>query len=108
MNVLDLLVFPCMSKRHTQKSRECGGRRVLPQDEIWQNAQNVWNELPNSKVASAYLHAYWIAEKVIQAKGNNKFLGSGGSIHCGIGNDFKFTENGMQRIDKKTISAPNN
>jgi hypothetical protein len=45
---------------------------------------------------------------VIQAKGNNKFLGSGGSIHCGIGNDFKFTENGIERIDKKRISAHNN
>jgi hypothetical protein len=45
----------------------------------------------NSKVA------YRIADKVIQAKGDNKFLGSGGSIHCGIGNDFKFTEDGIER-----------
>jgi hypothetical protein len=99
MNVLDLSVFPCMSKRHTQKSRECGGHRVLP--------ENVWKELPNSKVASAYVQAYRIADKVIQAKGDNKFLGSGGSIHCGIGNDFKFTANGIERKDKKTMSAPN-
>jgi hypothetical protein len=88
-----------MSKRHIQKSRECGGRRVLPEDEIWQNAQDVWKELPNSKVASAYVQAYRIADKVIQAKGGNKFLGSGGSIHCGIGNDFKFTEDGIERKD---------
>jgi hypothetical protein len=27
MNVLDLSVFPCMSRRHIQKARECGGRR---------------------------------------------------------------------------------
>jgi hypothetical protein len=33
------------------------------------------------------------------SKGNNKFIGSGGSIHCGIGNDFKFTENGIERKD---------
>jgi hypothetical protein len=50
-------------------------------------------------VASAYVQAYRIADKVIQAKGNNKFLGSGGSIHCGIGNDFKFTENAIERKD---------
>jgi hypothetical protein len=97
MNVLNLSVFPCISKRHIQKSRECGGRRVLLEDKIWQNAEDVWKELPNSKVASAYVQAYRIADKVIQAKGDNKFLGSGGSIHCGIGNDFKFTENGIER-----------
>jgi hypothetical protein len=55
--------------------------------------------VPNSKVASADVQAYRIADKVIQAKGDNKFLGSGGSIHCGIGNDFKFTENGIERKD---------
>jgi hypothetical protein len=99
MNVLDLSVFPCMSKRHIQKSRECGGCRVLPTDEIWQNAQDVWKELPNAKVASGYVHAYRIAAKVIQAEGDNKFLGSGGSIHCGIGKDFKETENGIKRKD---------
>jgi hypothetical protein len=81
---------------------------MLPEDEIWQNAQDVWKELPNSKVASACAQAYRIAGKVIQANGDNKFLGSAGSIHCGIGNDFKFTENGIERIDKKTISAPHN
>jgi hypothetical protein len=57
------------------------------------------NEPPNSKVASTYVHAYRIADKIIQAKGVNKFLGSGGSIHCGIGNDFKVTENSIERKD---------
>jgi hypothetical protein len=38
-------------------------------------------------------------QRLIQAKGDNKFLGSGGSIHSGIGNDFKFTENGVERKD---------
>jgi hypothetical protein len=63
--------------------------------------------------AYAYVQAYRIADKVIQAKGKHKFLGSGACwsasmIHCGIGNDFKFTENGIERIDQKRISAPNN
>jgi hypothetical protein len=72
MNVLDLSVFPCMSKRHIQKSPECGDLWVLPEDEIWQNAQDVWKELPNSKVASAYVQGYRIVDKVIQAKSDNK------------------------------------
>jgi ABC-type branched-subunit amino acid transport system substrate-binding protein len=81
---------------------------VLPEDEIWQNAQDVWKELPNWKVASAYVQADRIADKVIQAKGDKKFLGSGGSIHCGITNNFRPTENGFERFDKKTTSVPNN
>jgi hypothetical protein len=40
------------------------GPWVLPEDEPWQNAQDVWNELPNSKVASAYIQAYRIAGNV--------------------------------------------
>jgi hypothetical protein len=99
MNVLVWLVFPCMSKRHVQKYRACGGCRVLPQDEIWQNAQNVWNELPNSKVASAYFHAYRIVDKVIQAKGDNKFIDSGGHIVGSetISNEPKMVLNELRR-----------
>jgi hypothetical protein len=67
MNVLDLSIFPCMSKRPIQKSREWEGRRVLPEDEIWQNAPDAWNEVPISKMASPYVQAYWIADKIIQA-----------------------------------------
>jgi hypothetical protein len=59
-------------------------------------------------VASAYIHAYRIADIVIQAEGDNKFLGSGGSIHCGIRNDSNLQKNGIERKDKKTMSAPNN
>jgi hypothetical protein len=35
MHVLDLSVFPCMSKRHIQKCRESGGRRVMPETRKW-------------------------------------------------------------------------
>jgi hypothetical protein len=31
--------------------------------------------------------------KLSKQKAITKFLGSGGSIHCGIWNDFRFTEN---------------
>jgi hypothetical protein len=93
-----------MSKRHIQKSRECGGRRVLPEDEMLQDAQDVWKELANSKVASAYFLASRIADKVIQAKGDHKFIGSGGSIHCGIGNHFEFTENSIEVNERLSCS----
>jgi hypothetical protein len=53
---------------------------------------------------SAYVQAYRIADKVIGAKGDNAFLGSGGNIHCGIRKDFNFTANGLE----PKISALNN
>jgi hypothetical protein len=47
------------------------------------------------------------SHKVIQAKGNNKFLGSGG--HHPLWDrkrlQNKFTANVIERIDKKTISG---
>jgi hypothetical protein len=39
-NNLDLVVFPWMSKRHTQLSRQ-HGNLVIPNDEIWKAAQEV-------------------------------------------------------------------
>jgi hypothetical protein len=41
MNVLDLPVFPAMSKRHTTFLREQVGLRVLKEDEIWDAAEIV-------------------------------------------------------------------
>ena len=100
--------FP-LSRRHIEKCREVGGLKVLPENEIWDNAEAVWNELPNCKIASAYIQAYRIAEKVIRAKGSNDFLGTSMNsegIHTGVSTDFYQTSNGMARKDGKKISAP--
>jgi hypothetical protein len=51
MNVLDLSVFPSMSRRHILKGRDRGGLRVLSEDDIWETALGVWTELPNAKIA---------------------------------------------------------
>ena len=91
MNVLDLSVFPCMSRRHIQLCRENGGgSQVLQNDAIWENAQSTWATLPNEKIASGYIHAYRMAAKVIKANGNNDFLraGSDEGLHTGIGKIF--------------------
>ena len=107
MNVLDLSVFPCMSRRHTEKCRNVGGLKVLSEDEIWDNAMKVWNELPSCRIGSSYVQAFRIAQKVIKAKGNNDFLGAGSDegIHCGIRKDFLETKDGLRRIDRKHVNA---
>ena len=55
MNVLDLSVFPCMSKRHCALARRVGGCKVLSEDEIWSAAERVWDGLESAKVASHLL-----------------------------------------------------
>jgi len=57
MNVLDLAVFPCMSRRHSHESRSLHGTRVLKEDEIWESVVKVWNDLPSSKIANAFVLA---------------------------------------------------
>ena len=95
LNVLDLSVFPAMSKRHTALSRERGGLHVLKQDEIWDAAKDVWNTLPNCKIASAYVSAYNIAGEVIKEKGDNTFLGKGGLPSFGIRKNYTETNDGL-------------
>ena len=106
MNVLDLSVFPCMSRRHIKRAREKGGLKVLSEDEIWKVAEEVWRALPNFKIASGYIQAHRIAAEVVKSRGDNKFLGVGGNIHSGVRKDFTETATGLVRKDKKIIKAP--
>ena len=106
MNVLDLSVFPCMSKQHTMLSRDREGLKVLSENQIWSGAEEVWIMLENWKIASAYVQAHRIAGKVIKAKGSNNFLGNGEGIHVDVTSDFRKTEDGLARLDGKIIPPP--
>ena len=107
MNVLDLAVFPAMSKRHISMCRSQHGLRVLSPDEIWAAAEEVWNNLPSCKIANAFVQANRIAKKVIKSGGDNKFIGNGGSISVDVRKDFKVTATGVARKDGKLLKAPN-
>jgi hypothetical protein len=96
-----------MSRRHTEACRETGGSKVLSVDEIWEDTEKVWRDLPNCNIASAYIQAHRIASKVIREKGNNSFCGAGGDLHCGVRNDSIESEGGLMRKDKKYMAAPN-
>jgi hypothetical protein len=50
----------------------------LKEDEIWAAANQVWNDLPSSKIALGYIQAFHLAKKVIEVHGDNAFLGSSG------------------------------
>ena len=106
MNVLDLSVFPCMSRRHCSLARRRKGLRVLKENEIWDAAVEIWDGLESAKIASAYVQAHRIAKRVIDAGGSNEFLGVGGSPHVGIRRDFYPTKKGLARRDGQRIPAP--
>jgi hypothetical protein len=100
MNVLDLSVFPNMSRRHAKLAREHHGPHMLTEDEIWTTAEKVWRDLEHSKIASGFIQAHRIASKVIDAAGDNSFLASAaGGIHANVRTDFYETSTGMKRKD---------
>jgi hypothetical protein len=107
-NVLDLAVFPCMSKKHTELARERNGLKVLSGDETWGAADNVWwYHLPESKIASSFVLMQRLMRKVIKEKGGNSFVGSDGEISCCVRGDFVDTETGgVRRRDEKRIPPP--
>lgn len=108
INVLDLAVFPQMSRNHCELVRRRGGMRVLKEDEIWDGAENVWRHMPSCDVARAFVLSYRIAKKIVSVKGDNSFLtGKKGGLHSNVRKDFKDTEKGIERRDDKIFEAPN-
>jgi hypothetical protein len=106
MNVLDLSVFPNMSRRHAQLARKRGGLKVLSENEIWAAAKRVWEDLESAKIASGFIQAHRLAKEVIKHDGGNEFLGVGGGISVGIRDDFHQTAKGLKRKDGKVFLAP--
>ena len=64
VNVCDLSVFPNMSKRHTQLARDHHGTHVLTEEQIWKAAEEVFKQLPSSKIASGFIQTYRLAKKL--------------------------------------------
>ena len=104
INVLDLAVFPAMSRQHCHLARSLHGTRVLKEDEIWNAAVQVWEDLPSSSVANAFVLAGRVAQKIIVSAGGNDFLsGVEGSLHSGVRTDFFNTDDGNRRRDGNHI-----
>ena len=106
-NVLDLGVFPCMSKRHTNLARERSGLKVLSHDETWDSASAVWLGLPESKIAATFVLMHRIMKKVVKERGGNSFVGSEGILSCEVRKDFYETKSGgVARKDGQSITPP--
>jgi hypothetical protein len=101
-NNLDLVVFRCMWKRHTQLLRQ-HGNSVIPNDQIWKAAQEVWNDLESYVIARGFVVlAYRIAAKVIKGEGGNDFLNNA-DFHCEVRKDLANTATGIKRASVANI-----
>ena len=112
-NVLDLSVFPAMSRRHSEWARKMVGTSVISTDQIWDTAEDVYDSMPNCKIASAFIQYWRIMGLVIKAGGSNEFVGRLGdeNLHTGIRIDFNETAKGMEpsarHPSKKNIDSVN-
>lgn len=92
-NVLDLQMFPAMSKRHSELLQMYSNNEANA-ERIWKVAQQVWKSCSSSMVSRAFIHAYRIMEKIIEHDGHNHWLADG-TPHCNIRRDFIDTKHGI-------------
>jgi hypothetical protein len=76
-NVLDLQVFPAMSKKHSELLQAYNNTSELLQaynnteadtERIWNIANTIWNGMTSSMVARAFLLTYRVMGKIIETK----------------------------------------
>jgi hypothetical protein len=95
-NVLDLQVFPAMSKRHSELLQMFGNTQA-DTDRIWKIALDIWNGISSAMIARAFILAYRIMGKIIETKGDTDWLANG-TPHCLVRKDCFDTDRGVTRI----------
>ena len=95
-NVLDLQVFPAMSKKHSELLQIFNNTEA-DTDRIWKIAMEIWKGISSSMIARSFLLAYRITRKLIETKGDTDWLKNGAS-HCHVRRDFYDTEKGVMKI----------
>ena len=105
-NILDFSVFLAMSRRHMYLTQSLHGTRVLKENEIWDVAEQIWEQLPSCKIANTFvMQGKRICNKIVKCKGDNTFLsGLQGGIAVGIRKDFEDTATGNRRKDGNILT----
>lgn len=93
-NVLDLSLFPMLSKRHSGRLQLYNNTEAAT-DEVWRVAKLVWDDTSSAEVCRAFVLAYRILQLIIDENGNNKWLAEG-TPHCNVRNDFINTTDGIR------------
>lgn len=95
-NVLDLQVFPAMSKKHSELLQLFSNTQA-DTDRIWKIAVDIWNSITSAMIARAFILAYRIMGKIIETKGDTDWLRNG-TPHCQVRRDFFDTDRGVTKI----------
>jgi hypothetical protein len=95
-NVLDLQIFPAMSKRHSELLQVFSNTEA-DKERIWKIALEIWKTITSSMVARAFLLAYRIMGRIIENKGDTDWL-KNGAPHCNVRRDFVDTDRGIKKI----------
>ena len=95
-NVLDLQVFPAMSKKHSELLQIFNNTEA-DQDRIWKIALEIWNGISSAMIARAFILAYRIMRKITETNGDTDWL-KNGAPHCNVRRDFYDTDRGVKRI----------
>jgi hypothetical protein len=93
MNVLDLQVFPSMSRRHSRLLANYTST-AAPLDEIWKACLSTFAELDSATIARAFVTANRVARKVVEHGGENGFLRTS-ELHTSVRRDFQDTDFGI-------------
>ena len=102
-NVLDLQVFPSMSKAVDELSA-LYSRRTLQLNEISECANKAFAELKGSQIARAFILMYRVMGTVIEKRGETGFL-SNGSLHYNVRKDFdNYGRDTIKPVTAMTVS----
>ena len=93
-NVLDLQVFPAMSKKHSELLQVFNNTEA-DTDRIWKIALEIWQGLSSAMIARAFLLAYRIMGKIIETKDDTDWL-KNGAPHCNVRRDYYDTDRGVK------------
>jgi hypothetical protein len=94
-NVLDLQVFPAMSKKHSELLQIFNNTEA-DQDRIWKIALEIWMGISSSMIARSFLLAYRIMRKITETNGDTDWL-KNGAPHCNVRRDFFDTDRGVKK-----------
>jgi hypothetical protein len=100
-NVLDLQVFPAMSKRHSELLQIFNNTEA-DTDRIWKIALEIWKGISSAMIARAFLLAYRIMGKIIETKGDTDWL-KNGAPHCNVRRDYVDTDRGVMPISNVVV-----
>ena len=95
-NVLDLQVFPAMSKRHSELLQIFNNTEA-DTDRIWKIALEIWQGISSAMIARAFLLAYRTMGKIIDTNGDTDWLRNG-APYCNVRRDYYDTDKGVKKI----------